>query len=112
MTRDCCPVCRYLLLVLAKKKGIDAFVVRGAHHTVWTCSLPPWLDEEVVDEMIHYFGNILRNELISLKHQTSATLNRHFSRGSAAPSSDGEDKPQGAPYSQGHMVTQGIQIRS
>ncbi len=40
------------------------FVFAGAHSAVTGCDLPEWLPPYLVDELIDYFGRMLRYELV------------------------------------------------
>jgi len=42
--------------------------MRGAHATVYPCTLPSWLPSEIVDQMVQIFWEKLKKRLIDLCH--------------------------------------------
>ena len=63
VSKRCCPVCAFLLDYLS-------YIFTGAHHTIWSCSLPTWTPSNIATKMISHFGSQLKEELDSLKQRT------------------------------------------
>ena len=66
MSKQCCPVCAYLLYLL-KKHRKTKFIVSDEHTNITACTLPEWLPGEIVCMMVVEFSCRLREELISLQ---------------------------------------------
>jgi hypothetical protein len=74
VSKLCCPVCWEFLKVLRKKfrpsdaSGTDPeiFCVRDHHDTFYLVGLPDWLPQDIVQEMVHRFKDILWRELLEV----------------------------------------------
>ena len=66
--------------------------VAGYHQSIYACTLPHWLSDEVLQKMVEHFGDILRDILRALMLGCCQTRNR-MSGDSAgfSPSSSKED---------------------
>jgi len=68
-------VCARLLDLLEtcdKKK----FLTTGGHSTVTPCTLPEWLPDHIIKEMVVEFGRRLRVELVKLQQRTEVLRGR------------------------------------
>ena len=45
---------------------VDPFIIKGSHTWILTCTLSTWLTTGIVDAMNEEFGNVLREELVTL----------------------------------------------
>ena len=66
MSKQCCPVCAYLLYLL-NKHCKTKFIVSDEHTNITACTLPEWLPGEIVCMMVVEFSHRLREELTSLQ---------------------------------------------
>jgi hypothetical protein len=64
------------------REGKEPFIVRGAHATVYPCTLPLWLPSEIVDQMVQVFWEKLRKRLVDLCGNTGGLRARAQSSGS------------------------------
>jgi len=46
--------------------GATPLKIYGSHHTIYACSLPLWLPDDVVEHMVNTFGKILQDVLREL----------------------------------------------
>jgi hypothetical protein len=76
----------------------DKFIVRGAHATVYPCSLPSWLPSEIVDRMVLIFWEKLRIRLVDLCHSTGRIRERGRSTGSDRISPTPDEEGQALPH--------------
>ena len=69
ISKRCCPVCISLLQRLGSDNysGTGPIHVIGSHRTVTPCTLPPWLPDEVIDEI-----------LLSFELELARVLNRAY----------------------------------
>ena len=71
------------------------FFVRGNHGTISACTLPPWTPSAIVERMNDSFGEILRQDLVTLMDQSKDTRrsfrNRCNSTGSEMLSIDSSE---------------------
>ena len=70
---------------------IEPFIIKGAHNTVYPCTLPTWLPANIVDQMNDYFGNLLKQELRDLQRRSEVRRSRLRSTGSRGASVDSFD---------------------
>ena len=64
----------------------------GSHHTIYACSLPPWLLVRVIQLMVQYFGKILLAELQQFMEAGHARGRMSGdSAGFSSPSSSSDD---------------------
>ena len=66
MSKQCCPVCTYLLYLLNKHHKTK-FIVSDEHTNITACTLTEWLPGEIVYMMVVEFSRRLREELTSLQ---------------------------------------------
>jgi hypothetical protein len=71
VSKRCCPVCTKLLEILYGQ----SLHIAGSHSTIYACTLPTWLPEEVLSEMVNHFQGILRSVLRKVM-QNSESLKR------------------------------------
>lgn len=88
VSKRCCPACATFLKTLMKKREGE-FVVRGNHGTVSGCTLPLWTPSDIVDSMNERFGQILRQDLVTLRN--GPLRNRCKSTGSETLSLDSSE---------------------
>ena len=50
-----------------------SFLITGEHSRVTACTLPEWLLEDIIKQMVNEFAGRLRKELVKLQ-QTTAVL--------------------------------------
>ena len=69
-----------------------SFETRGSHNTVYPCSLPTWLPDDIFREMNHTFARKLREALVDLITDPESRKKHANSTGSSGrSSSDDED---------------------
>jgi hypothetical protein len=73
VSKRCCPVCTRLLGLLFPNDRMD---ICGTHRTVYPCSLPPWLPQDIVEKMVSIYEDELRTILHDLvqEHHGSRRL--------------------------------------
>lgn len=54
-------------------------MITGEHSRVTACTLPEWLSEDIIKQMVNEFAGRLRKELVKLQ-QTTAVLRRPRAR--------------------------------
>jgi len=74
VSKRCCPVCVFLLKLLAPLEG-SSFLITGEHSRITACTLPEWLSEDIIKQMVDEFAGRLRKELVKLQ-QATALLRR------------------------------------
>ena len=67
MSKQCCPICEALLSSL-KKLYVHDVDILGAHRTITPCTLPPWLPDDILDDVVGFFERKLGDALIGLSH--------------------------------------------
>src|SRR5882762_5291466 len=67
VSQFCCPVCWNLIDVLNKMSKKVKFVVRAQHLNLYPVCLPPWLPDDVLDEMITRFRKMLFEGFCNLR---------------------------------------------
>lgn len=65
ISKPCCPACTLLLEYLFLDNPQPMHTC-GSHHTIYPCSLPPWLPIEIIEKMVTTFGDILKRMLRKL----------------------------------------------
>jgi len=70
VSKQCCPVCVFLLKLLAPLKG-SSFLITGEHSRITACTLPEWLSEDIIKQMVDEFVGRLRKELVKLPQATA-----------------------------------------
>ena len=65
VSKKCCPVCAHLLGLFG-----EPFAFTDSHNTISACSLPEWLDDDIIAKMITDFGSLLIERLHDLKKRT------------------------------------------
>jgi hypothetical protein len=81
--------------MLREGNSEQSFIVRGAHATVYPCSLPLWLPSEIVDRMVQHFWEKLKKRLVALCYSTGEMRERAQSTGSDrfSPTPSEEEQP-------------------
>jgi hypothetical protein len=70
VSKRCCPVCAFLLKLL-KPLGGGSFLITGEHSRVMACTLPEWLLEDIIKQVVNEFVGRLRKELVKLQLTTA-----------------------------------------
>ncbi|KDR82310.1 hypothetical protein GALMADRAFT_133954 [Galerina marginata CBS 339.88] len=71
VSKRCCPVYVHLLSTISLVSSSVPFVTRGLHAITTPCTLPDWTPEDVVKQIIDYFGAQLREEIGLLMEHTN-----------------------------------------
>ena len=73
-------------LTSKESRNSEPFIVQGSHGTVYACSLPEWLPNDVIEYMNLYFGALLRKELVDFITRPELQPYRRASTGSRGTS--------------------------
>ena len=99
MSKRCCPVCAHLLKLLKTHSG-ENFVITGEHSTITPCTLPEWLPEPIINQMVKAFALRLRKELVELQKRPEVLRGRAHLNDTRRISLDSLGAPEDAVPSQ------------